>query len=149
MFSLRIWRELGSQKKPNRIPVLRDQKVLPEVRNRSLLVRDLVSYSNSEILLQSTRRTYSFIPSISDIPISLSCSLRSSSNRRLVNSELNLDTRFEIYGSTIGVRNSVRYVPQCQQFNAAIQRKIPTPNLPIKLQLGPIGKLLTTAHSGK
>ena len=35
-FSLRIWRELGSQKKLNRTPVLRDQKVLPEVRNRSL-----------------------------------------------------------------------------------------------------------------
>ena len=109
------------------IPVLRDQKVLPEVRNRSLLVRDLVSYSNSEILLQSTRRTYSFIPSISDIPISLSCSLRSSSNRRLVNSELHLDTRFEIYGSTIGVRNLVCYVPLCQQFNAAIQEKSPPP----------------------
>ena len=110
-FSLRIWRELGSQKKPNRIPVLRDQKVLPEVRNRSLLVRDLVSYSNSEILLQSNRWTYSFIPSISDIPISLSCSLRSSSNRRLVISELHFDTRFKIYSSTIGVRNLVCYVP--------------------------------------
>ena len=110
-FSLRIWRELGSQKKPNRIPVLRDQKVLPEVRNRSLLVRDLVSYSNSEMLLQSNRWTYSFIPSISDIPISLSCSLRSSSNRRLVISELHFDTRFKIYSSTIGVRNLVCYVP--------------------------------------
>ena len=95
----------------NRPRVLRDQKVLPEVRNRSLLVRDLVSYSNSEILLQSNRRTYSFIPSISDIPISLSCSLRSSSNRRLVISELHFDTRFKIYSSTIGVRNLVCYVP--------------------------------------
>ena len=55
-------------------------------------------------------------------------------------SELHFDTHFKIYSSTIGVRNLVRYVPQCQQFNAAIQRKIPTPNLLIKLQLGLIGK---------
>ena len=128
--------------------MLRDEKVLPEVRNRSFLVRDLVSYSNSEILLQFTWRTYSFIPSISDIPISLSCCLRRSSNRRLVNSELNLDTRFDFYGSTIGVRNSVCYVPQCKQINAAIQRKIPTPNLPIKLQLGLIGKNMSLSGHG-
>ena len=82
---------------------------------------------NPEILLHFNRRTYNFIPSISDIPMSLSCSLRSSSNRRLVNSELHLDTRFEIYGSTIGVRNLVCYVPLCQQFNAAIQEKSPPP----------------------
>ena len=76
-------------------------------------------------------RNSSFIPSVnlqfhslkSDIPISLSCSLKSSSNRRLVNSESHLDTRFEIYGSTIGVRNLVCYEPFCQQFNAAIQQK--------------------------
>ena len=56
-----------------------------------------------------------------------------------MNSEFHLDTRFEFYGSTIGVRNLVCYVPLGQQFNAAIQEKIPTPNLPIKLQLGLIG----------
>ena len=71
--------------------------------------------------------------------MSLSCSLRSSSNWRLVNSDLHLNTRFEIYGSTIGVRILVCYIPLCHQFNAAIQEQIPTPNLPIKLQLGPIG----------
>ena len=65
--------------------------------------------------------------------MSLSCSLRSSSNWRLVDSELHLDTRFEIYGSTIGVRILVCYIPLCQQFNAAIQEQIPT------LQLGSIG----------
>ena len=43
--------------------------------------------------------------------ISSSCSLRSSSNRRLVISELHFDTRLKIYGSTIGVRNLVCYVP--------------------------------------
>ena len=37
--------------------------------------------------------------------MSPSCSLRSSPNRRLVISELHLDTRFEIYGSTIGGTN--------------------------------------------
>ena len=58
-----------------------------------------------------------------------------------MNSELHLDTRFEIYGSTIGVRILVRYIPLCLQFNAAIQEQIPTPNLPIKLQLGPIGTI--------
>ena len=41
------------------------------------------------------------------VPISSSCSLRSSSNRRLVISELHFDTRLKIYGSTIGVRNLV------------------------------------------
>ena len=56
-----------------------------------------------------------------------------------MNSELHFDTRFEIYGSTIGVRNLVCYVRLGQQFNGAIQEQIPTPNLPIKLQLGPIG----------
>ena len=56
-----------------------------------------------------------------------------------MNSELHSDTRFEIYGSTIGVRDLVCYVPLGQQFNVPIQEKIPTPNLPIKLQLGPIG----------
>ena len=35
---------------PNRDLVLRDPKVLPEVRNRPLLVRELVSHSNFEIL---------------------------------------------------------------------------------------------------
>ena len=64
-------------------------------------------------------------------------------NRRLVISELHLDTRFEIYGSTIGVQILVCYVPLCQQFNAAVQEKIPTPNFPIKLQLGPIGNSQT------
>ena len=66
-----------------------------------------------------------------------------------MNSELHLDTRFEIYGSTIGVRNLVCYVPLCQQFNAAIQEKIPTPNLPIKLQLGPIGTYVSKVQFEK
>ena len=57
-----------------------------------------------------------------------------------MNSELHSDTRFEIYGSTIGVRDLVCYVPLGQQINVAIQEQIPTPNLPIKLQLGLIGR---------
>ena len=46
-----------------------------------------------------------------------------------MNSELHFDTRFEIYGSTIGVRNLVCYVPLGQQFNVAIQetKKHPQP----------------------
>ena len=59
--------------------------------------------------------------------MSLSCSLRSSSNRRLVNSALHIDTRFEIYGSTIGVRNLVGFERFCQQFSAAIQQNSPPP----------------------
>ena len=99
--------------------MLRDQKVLPEVRNRSLFSKgfgQLFELRNSS-LIQSVNLQFHSLKS--DIPISLSCSLRSSSNRRLVNSESHLDTRFEIYGSTIGVRNLVCYEPFCQQFNAA------------------------------
>ena len=107
--------------------MLRDQKVLPEVRNRSLFSKgfgQLFELRNSS-LIQSVNLQFHSLKS--DIPISLSCSLRSSSNRRLVNSESHLDTRFEIYGSTIGVRNLVCYEPFCQQFNAAIQQKSPPP----------------------
>ena len=36
-------------RKPNRDPVLQDQKVLPEDRNRPLLLREFFSHSNFEI----------------------------------------------------------------------------------------------------
>ena len=107
--------------------MLRDQKVLPEVRNRSLFSKgfgQLFGLRNSSFI-QSVNLQFHSLKS--DIPISLSCSLKSSSSRRLVNSESHLDTRFEIYGSTIGVRNLVCYEPFCQQFNAAIQQKSPPP----------------------
>ena len=47
-----------------------------------------------------------------------------------MNSELHFDTGFEIYGSTIGVRNLVCYVSLGQQFNVAIQENNPHPQPP-------------------
>ena len=43
----------------NRPRVLREQKVLPEVRNRPLLLREFVSFSTFEKLLTSTKRNKS------------------------------------------------------------------------------------------
>ena len=63
MFSLRIWRELASQKKPIRTPVLRDQKVLPEVRNRSLFNKgfgQLFELGNSSLIWSVNLQFHSF-----------------------------------------------------------------------------------------
>ena len=42
--------QIASEKEPNRLPVLRDQKVLSEVRNGPLLQGEYFSHSNCEIL---------------------------------------------------------------------------------------------------
>ena len=41
-----------------------------------------------------------------------------------------LNAQMEIYGSTIGIRNLVCYVPLGQQFNVAIQETNPHPQPP-------------------
>ena len=89
------------------------------------------SFQPSEICYESNKGTFHFIHSISDIPMTPSCSLRSFRNRRLVRCELQVDTGFEIYGSSIGVCNLV-----C---NDTQFKYIPTPNVRMKLQLGHIG----------
>ena len=98
---------------PNRDLVLRDEKVLPEVRNRPLLPRVFFSYSTFEILSESSRGTFRLIHSISDIPMRSSCSLKSFRGWRLVCFEPRLDTDFEMYGSSIGVRNILYFMPIC------------------------------------
>ena len=47
---------VASEKEPSRHPVLRDPKVLPDVRNRPLSVREIVSHSNFGILLWFTSK---------------------------------------------------------------------------------------------
>ena len=54
---------------------------------------------------ESNRGSFRFTHSISVIPVTPSCSLRSFRNWRLVCSELHVDTDFEFYGSSIGVCN--------------------------------------------
>ena len=52
-----------STKQPNRDPVIRDQKVLPEVRNRPLLPRDWSIYStfrNSFLIRSGNLQFYPF-----------------------------------------------------------------------------------------
>ena len=51
--------------------------------------------------------SFGFAHSMSDIPMTPRCSLRSFRNWRLVCSELHIKTDFEIYGSSIGVCNYV------------------------------------------
>ena len=62
---------------------------------------------------ESNRGTFRFTIPISDIPMTPSYSLRSFRNWRLVCCELHVDTDFEIYGSSIGVRIMVCYIPLC------------------------------------
>ena len=52
-------RRLASEKEPNRHPVLRDEKVLPEVRNRPLLPRD---FFGSSILQKLIRIQWGNLP---------------------------------------------------------------------------------------
>ena len=54
---------------------------------------------------ESSRGSFRFTNSISDIPMTPSWSLRSFRHWRLVCCQLHVDTDFEIYGSTIGVCN--------------------------------------------
>ena len=79
-----------------------------DVTGCKLLVRSFAGIFSflqpSKNCYESNKGSFHFTHSISDIPMTPSCSLRSSSNRRLVNSELHSDTRFEIYGSTIRVQ---------------------------------------------
>ena len=65
------------------------------------------SLEPSKIGCESNRGTLRFTISISDILMTPSCSLRSFRNRRLVRCEPQVDTGFEIYGSSIGVCNLV------------------------------------------
>ena len=80
----------------NRPRVLRDQKVLPEVRNRPLLLREFSTFQSSKNWYESNRGPFRFTYSISDIPITPSWSLRSFRNWRLVCWQLHVDTDFEI-----------------------------------------------------
>ena len=64
--------------------MLQDQKVLPDVRNRPLLLRELFSSSTFKNCYESNRGSFRFTHSISDIPMTPSCSLRSFRNWRLV-----------------------------------------------------------------
>ena len=92
-----------SANQPNRDPVVRDQKVLPEVRNRPLLPRDFCRHSTFHFLSWSGTGMFGFTHPISDIPMTPSWSLRSFRNQRLACSDRHVDTDFEIYGSSIGV----------------------------------------------
>ena len=65
------------------------------------------SLESSKNGCESNRGTLRFTISISDILMTPSCSLRSFRNRRLVRCEPQVDTGFEIYGSSIGVCNLV------------------------------------------
>ena len=89
----------------NRPRVLRDQKVLPEVRKRLLLLREFSDFQSSKNWYESNRGSFHFTHSISNIPMTPSWSLRSFRNWRLVCCELHVDTDLEIYGSNIGVCN--------------------------------------------
>ena len=53
----------------NRPRVLRDQKVLPEVRNRPLLLREFSTFQSSKNWYESNRGSFRFTYSISDIPM--------------------------------------------------------------------------------
>ena len=53
----------------NRPRVLRDQKVLPEVRNRPLLLREFSAFQSSKNWYESNRGSFRFTYSISDILI--------------------------------------------------------------------------------
>ena len=86
---------------PNRDPVLRDQKVFPEVRNRPLLPRDFFSHSTFRNSCKSSRGTFGFTHPMSDIHIRPGWSLRRFRNWRLVCSELRIRPDFQIYGSSI------------------------------------------------
>ena len=92
-----------SANQPNRDPVVRDQKVFPEVRNRPLLPRDFFSHSTFRNSCKSSRGTFGFTHPMSDIHIRPGWSLRRFRNRRLLCSELHIETDFEIYASGIGV----------------------------------------------
>ena len=68
----------------NRPRVLRDQKVLPEVRNRPLLLREFSAFQSSTNWYESNKGSFRFTYSISDILIRPSSSFRSFRNWRLV-----------------------------------------------------------------
>ena len=53
----------------NRPRVLREQKVLPEVRNRPLLLREFSAFQSSKNWYESNRGSFRFTYSISDIPM--------------------------------------------------------------------------------
>ena len=61
----------------NRLWVLREQKVLPGVRNRPLLLREFLSFSIFNKCYESNTGSFRLTHSISDIPMTPSCSLRS------------------------------------------------------------------------
>ena len=106
--------------------MLRDERVLPEVRNRPLLPRVFFSYSTFEILSESSRGTFRLIHSISDISMRSSCSLKSFRGWGLACFEPHLDTDFEIYGSSIGVCNIPYFIPLClnRKFRICISNQI-------------------------
>ena len=58
---------------------------------------------NLQKIAMNPMGTFRFTHSISDIPMTPICSLRSFRNWRLGCCELHVDTDFEIYGSSIGV----------------------------------------------
>ena len=53
----------------NRPRVLREQKVLPEVRNQPLLLREFSAFQSSKNWYESNRGSFCFTYSISDIPM--------------------------------------------------------------------------------
>ena len=73
--------------------------------------------------------SFGFAHSMSDIPMTPRCSLRSFRNWRLACSELHIKTDFEIYGSSIGVCN---YVIRSNPINQSKSNKIESINPSIK-----------------
>ena len=110
--------------KPDRDLVLRDQKMLPEVRNRPLLPRDFSTIQPSKSLSYSSRGTSGFTHPTSVILIRPGWSLSRFRNLRLVCSELRIKTDVEIYGSSIGVCNYVIQSNPIQSVNQPINHTI-------------------------
>ena len=138
-FSLRIWRELGSQKKLNRIPVLRDQKVLPEVRNRSLFSKgfgQLFELGHSSLIWSVNLQFHSLnIRYTYQSKLLLEKFFESEVGEFWVTSRYTFrNLWFQHRGTKFGMLRTSMPAIQCR-----ISRTIPTPNLPIKFQLGFIG----------
>ena len=53
--------QIASEKEPNRLPVLREQKVLSEVRIGPLLLREYFSYPNFEFFINPMSEYYRYV----------------------------------------------------------------------------------------